>query len=423
MKLSPSVFPRARLVAALLLVASFTSASALRADAVFTWNEAMLHVAGAREQPLHLEARAFAIAHLAVAEAVDAITTGEPDFDQTARRAAAATAAHDALVVLLPAGRALFDDLLERHLAALPAGIARRRGEAAGAVAAERVLHARSDDRWDEWESAEAAAVESLAAARRRTRSGDGPPSPWQRLRPFTLASVAQFSVSEVRTVRASGEIVVDYSLTKSRLFDGVDPAAAAQARDGFWAQSPVAAWNRIARQACAGRSVDLRDEARLLAALNTALADAIVAARHARHVVGSWRSVTTSVWQAVDGRPPLATDQLALIDHGLSLEPVRLEYGQTMIPPVGDYPSLHATAAGAAQAVLDAHVGRRAAGFTLPTPADPRTFPSFAAAAREHAFVASLDGLHTRESCVAGHRLGLDIGRHASRRTTLLRR
>lgn len=422
MKLPLSFLSRASFLAALSSVVSFPSASSLRADAVFAWNEAMLQAAEAREQPLHLEARAFALAHLAMAEAVEGIDTGDADFDRPARRAAAATAAHHTLLVLLPASHALFDGLLERQLAALPSGPSRLRGEAAGAVAAERALAARSDDGWEETETAVAAATE-LRAAAGRARSGDGPPSPWQRLRPFALTSMEQFSVAEVRNVRASGDVTVDYSLTKSRFFDGVDVVAAQQARVGFWAQSPVAAWNRIARQACAGGSVDLREQARLFSALNRALADAVVAARHARHVVGSWRSVTTAVWHAVGGHAPLATDQLAVIDGGLSIEPVRLDYGQTMIPPVGDYPSIHATAAGAAQAVLDAHFGRRVAGFALPIPSDPRTFPSFLAAAREHAFAASLDGVHTRESCVAGHRFGLEIGRHVGRRAALVQR
>jgi len=424
MKFLPLIHSRAARGAALLFSLGPLAALPVRADAVFSWNEAMLHVAAATAgtQPLHLEARSCAMAHLAMTDALERLGALEPDAELPARRAAVLTAAHAVLVAQFPAGRTLFDALAERQLAGLPAGAGRDRGVAAGRAAAQRVLEQRAHDGWEQVGSA-ASAADRAGAAGRAAQQGESAPSPWRDVRMFALSSAEQFAVAEIRTVRASGEIHVDPTLLDARLFDGVDRAAALAARDGFWAQSPVVAWNRIARQACVQRATDLRDQARLLAALNVALADAIVSARHARHVVGSWRTVPTEIWRPVEAGSALSGDVLARIDDGERFEHVRLEHGRMLIPPTGDYPAVTATVAGAAQAVLTAYFQGDTTGFNLPGKTSARTFPGFAAAAREQAFVASLDGVHSRESCVAGYRLGAEIGRFAGRRPAFAQR
>ncbi|MBL9211098.1 MAG: hypothetical protein JNL92_11565 [Opitutaceae bacterium] len=397
----------------------------LRADAVFAWNEALLHfsTSAAGAMPFPLEARAYAITHLAVLEALDALPADLADDDRTARRAAVVTAAHDVLLALLPAGTAMFDALAARHLDALPDGAGKTQGRATGAAAAARVLQARSADGWEQ----------AVRGGREPGRSGIDEAdlargvapalSPWLDPRPFALKSADQFEVEELRRVRMNGEVTVNHRLGASRLFEGLDREAAFAAREAFWAQSPLVAWNRIARQACAGRPTDLRDQARVLARLNVALADAALAGAHARHVVGNWRAVVAEVWQPVDARLALATDVVARIDDGTHHEAVRLEYGRVFVPPVAHYPAVGATLAGAAQAVLGAYFGRDRLAFALPVGAEGRTFPGFSAAAREHAFVTSLDGVHSREGCVAGYELGASIGRYAARRALIAQR
>jgi hypothetical protein len=397
----------------------------LRADVVFAWNEALLHFSksAAGLMPLHLEARAYAVAHLAMLEALDSLAPENGADEVPARRAAVVTAAHGVLVALLPGGTARFDALAARHLAAIPEGNGKRRGIKAGAAAAARLQHERATDGWVQVTRARLEEGPAVVDESNLARGAEAPASPWLGLRPLALKSAEQFEVAELRKVRMNGEVTFDHSLGASRLFDGLDRAAAFAARDDYWRQSPLAAWNRIARQACASRATDLRDQAQVLVRLNVALADAVLAGAHARHVVGHWRAVMAEVWQPVDLRLALPTDTVARIDDSTHLEGLRLEYGRVFIPPLAHYPAIDATLAGAAQAALAAHFTTDRVEFELPSAGDRRTFTGFAAAAREQAFVASLDGVHSREACVAGYQLGVKIGKYAARSSRVAQR
>ena len=91
------------------------------------------------------------------------------------------------------------------------------------------------------------------------------------------------------------------------------------------------------------------------------------------------------------------------------------------------NYPSRAATLAGAAQGALAGFFRSDRMAFELPgvgTTAEKRTgFSSVSAATRECAFVASLNGPHSKEACVAGYLLGESIGSTISKRTRTARR
>lgn len=425
MKFLPLILSRAVRTTAVACFLFTPPALTLRADAVFAWNEALLHFSksAAGAVPLHLEARAYAITHLAMLEALDSLPAQDVAEEEPARRAAVVTAAHAALVALLPGGTALFDALAARHLAAIPDGDGKARGISVGTAAAVRARLGRANDGWDELTRPGAEADRTVVDEADLARGAEPSPSPWLGLRPFALKSAEQFEVMELRKVRMNGEVTFNHILDASRLFDGLDRNAAFAARDDFWKQSPLVAWNRIARQACNGRATDLRDQAHVLVRLNVALADAVLASGHARHVVGHWRAVVAEVWQPIDIRLALPTDLVARVDDGTHFEGLRLEYGRVLIPPIPHYPAVGATLAGAAQAALGAHFRKDGVEFRLPSAVDNRTFPGFAAAAREQAFVASLDGVHSREGCVAGYQLGASIGKYAATRARVAQR
>jgi len=425
MQFLPSVRSRAVRLAAVAFSLLTTPALPLRADAVFAWNEGLLHFSqsAAGTVPLPFEARAYAMAHLAMLEALDSLPDRGADDERSARRAAVVTAAHDVLVALFPGGTAFFDALGARLLAAIPDGDAKTQGIAAGAAAAVRVRLGRASDGWEELTRPGVEAGGVVVDEADLARGAEPAASPWLNLRPFALKSAAQFAVAELRQVRSNGEVTVNHSLGASRLFDGLDREGAFAARDEYWAQSPLVAWNRIARQACSGRATDLRDQALMLVRLNVALADAVLAGAHARHVVGHWRAVVAEVWQPIDDRLALSTDIVARVDDGAQLQTVRLEYGRVFVPPLAHYPAVDATLAGAAQAALAAHFRTDGVEFRLPATAGERTFPGFSAAAREHAFVSSLDGVHSREGCVAGYQLGASIGKYAAQRARIAQR
>jgi hypothetical protein len=108
----------------------------------------------------------------------------------------------------------------------------------------------------------------------------------------------------------------------------------------------------------------------------------------------------------------------------------VRSDILRVLIPPTPNFPSVDAAVAGAAQAVLTRFFKTDQIAFTLPKgtahagdSSAPRTFVSISAAARECAYVASLDGRHLREACIAGYSLGTSVGSYVGKRQVARRR
>lgn len=432
-------FSVGRVALATLVIVS--GGASLRADVVFAWNELLLYLATHTSEslPPPMEARVFALVHLAMDEAVASATSPGQSAETriNRQRAAVAAAAQGVLVRLLPSATRAIDALAARHLGVIADGDDKARGIAAGRFVAERVLERRADDRWVElavFAATGAETAESADATVARALRGEAElRSPWLKAAPFGLKTAEQFKVREVRTFNRGSGVVVDFTVTSSRLFDQVDRAGAVEALDGCWAQRPIQAWNRVARQLSARSALDLPQQARLLAVLNVALADATLASLHWRHAVGTWRVMTADRWEPLHGMPPLSTDIVRPLADGNEGDLVRLEEQYVLIPPTPNYPAPSATLAGAAQATLTGFFKGDAMAFTLP-PANPeiaegvgaspsRSFASVSAAARESAYVASLNGRYSREACVAGYMLGESIGSYVSKRALAARR
>ena len=97
--------------------------------------------------------RALAIVHIAIFDAVNAITGGYQSYTDlgsapadTSLDAAIAQAAHDTLVALYPSQRARLDALLTADLGQMPDGQAQANGIALGQQAAAAILALRSND-------------------------------------------------------------------------------------------------------------------------------------------------------------------------------------------------------------------------------------------------------------------------------------
>ena len=417
----------------ILCVALLITAAA-RADVVFAWNEALLQAWAARSQPMaaHDLARVFAIAHLAMEEALATRPApATPAEHLAADRIAVISAAHTILTTLLPEFRSNFDRLQATHFAAISGTAANSPAAASGRAAAMLILQRREKDGWRQltllappFGPAPDASQENADAL---MRGANPPPSPWLAATPFAVKSVAQFNLAELRTHTKDGEAFPNRAVVKSKLFDTVDRAGAADAADGCWSQQPLVVWNRIARQLAAVRQLDLREQAQLLALVNVTLADATLATLHARHVVGSWRVIRTEFWRTFDG---------VVVDSGTHIESdfvqgLRRETHAILLPPTPSYPSLAASLAGAAQAVLTSFFRTDEIGFTVPWDGGGlpkaanvnRAFVRVSQAAKEHAFVASLGERYSREACVAGYLLGADVGNSVARRKATIAR
>src|SRR5688572_25155369 len=129
-RLSRAAIARAA-VAALVAGALFSANT--RADVALAWNEALENVVAVSPAllPSHLEARAFAMTHLAMDEAIASLPRSARAFPDplAARRVAASAAAHTVLHDVLPAGAARFDAVHRTQLVALPEGDLRDRAE------------------------------------------------------------------------------------------------------------------------------------------------------------------------------------------------------------------------------------------------------------------------------------------------------
>jgi hypothetical protein len=171
-----------------------------------------------------------------------------------------------------------------------------------------------------------------------------------------------------------------------------------------FWnSTSATYLWNRAALDLLAdqggdeeedeedGRDGDdLSGNARLMARLNLAVADGLIACWDAKYHFEFWRPVTAIRLEDAD-------------DDGNADDPDWTPLIAT--PAFPEYTSGHSSASGAAAAVLAAYFGEDTP-FSLETQADPswvRFYPNFAAAMAEVADARVFAGIHFRAACNDG--------------------
>jgi hypothetical protein len=141
------------LACALLAVGSVCGASAARADVVTDWNATAVTAVQALGPSTPIQSRALAIVHLAMFDALNAIDRRYASYaaplqalPEASPDAAAATAAYEVLVRMIPLQKAVLDAALDRSLKDLADGPAKQSGVAIGRQAAERILAMRQAD-------------------------------------------------------------------------------------------------------------------------------------------------------------------------------------------------------------------------------------------------------------------------------------
>jgi len=396
-----------------LSVSSLVHPAAARADVVLDWNVIALKTTAAAPFNPPLETRNLAIVHAAMFDAINSIV-GE--FHPYAARlrvhenaspaAAAAAAAHGALVRLYPDQRAALDAAYATSLAGLPDGARKPAGVAIGEAAASHILAARDSD-------GAAAAItadytpgtgagfwqSTLPAFLRALDPG------WGSVRPFLLEDGSQFrpgpppALDSRRYTRDFVEIKeIGSSSSNSRTQEQTDLAR-------FWIATGPQNWNPIARQAAAAKALTLSETARMLALLNLAGADAFIAAWDAKYTYNQWRPVTAIRAADNDGNPDTVEDA--------SWVPL------LVTPPFPDYIAGHTTYAGAAQKVLEHVFGvHPRIVFTLTSATAPgvvESYSTFRAIADGVVDARVWGGIHWRTSSVRGRLVGEEIGRYAT--------
>jgi hypothetical protein len=385
----------ASMATALLLAAAGT----LHANEALHWNRVAVQATTAA-MPLDpvTESRILAIVHTAMH---DALNTTEPRYQRygassdlapgASGETALATAAHAALVELVPAQRRAFDLELDYSLRQIEDGQAKTRGITAGKAAAAWLLQARQDD-----------GANDAGECPPGSQPGEYRPTPpdltpaflagWGRVRPFALTSPMQFrpapppapgspqALADIEEVRAIGA-----DKSERRSHEQSEIAC-------YWYEPSTRGWNRIAADVGAQRGLDLWEQTRLLALVNIAMADGFIGGFEAKYHYRYWRPVT-AIREAGDA------DWLSHL----------------MTPPVPDYPSTHTVLGAAAAAVMARYFGTDFVCFSMTSGAPysgiTRRYWSFSQAARENGASRVLAGIHFTTAVDAGYRQGAEIG------------
>jgi len=386
----------------------------VRADTVLDWNITALKTTAAAPFNPPLESRNLAIVHAAMFDAVNSIVgefhayAAELSAPKGASPdAAAAAAAHFALVNLYPPQQAMLDAAYLASLASIAVGSAKTDGIAVGEAVAAKILARRDAD------GADAAIIKPYTPG---SRPGDWIPTPpasrpaldpgWGSVQPFLLQEGSQFrpppppALDSPQYTRDFNEIKEIGSATSSaRTPDQTDLAR-------FWISTGPQIWNPAARQVAIARGLTLSQNARAFALLSLAGADAFIASWDAKFTYNQWRPVTAI--RAAN----TAVNPDTLADPGWT--PLLIT------PPFPDYIAGHTTYAGAAEEVLEHVFGRHPGVVMKLTSATARgvveTYTTFDGIAEGVVEARVLGGIHWRTSSLRGRRVGRQVGAFAVR-------
>jgi hypothetical protein len=401
---------RALVVLGLAAGATAAAFSNTAGDPVLDWNDiAREFIVVGAYTPVE-QTRAMAIVHVAVHDALSAVTGRYEPYKPVGNPPAGASldaviisAAHTALAGVVGSSGTLSD----RYAASLAAyGVAPMDpGLAFGKAVAEGILALRhpsidgSGSARFPYSAPDAGAPGvwtpiSAAPAAQALLPGWGAVTPW------VLRSASQFrpdappaldseayarDYNEVRQVGAFSSALRTEEQTQIAL---------------FWRASPTALWNPVLRQAVLARGLGVEDTARVMALFYLASADASVACWEAKYHYNFWRPQAAIVNGGADG------------NDGTIAEP-----GWT--PRVGtaphpEYPSGHTSNSGAMAAVLQAFFGDDP-GFVIEAtssqnPGFLRRWTNFSEGVDEVIDARVYSGIHFRTADEVGARLGRQV-------------
>jgi hypothetical protein len=381
----------------------------LSGDMVLRWHDVLLAAMRTAGQNGAIPAsRTAAIVQTAVYEAVNSIDGTHtpylvdipaPPF--ASEVAAAAEAAHDALVGIFPAQKPVLDLELKVSLQRVKDGDAKTAGIQVGRAAAQIMLAVRAHDGSDR--------VVNYTPG---TNTGDWQPTPpaflpaalpaWRFVTPFTLQSASQFRPLPPPAL-TSPEYTAAFNQVKALgSFDSTTRTPDQTEAAIFWngiVLPATAQWNQIAHTVAVSQNSTLVENARLFALVNLAWADASIGCWDAKYTYNFWRPITAIHAANTDGNPDTDTDTnwTALMDT----------------PAHPAYPSAHSTTDGAVAGVLTSFFGTDAIPFSASFDGFPgvtRSFAGFSAAEEDAGLARIWAGFHWNFDITAGHALGRSV-------------
>ncbi len=384
-----------------LLVKSKQSniAEVMQMVSLLRWNAIAINTSGLDHTPVapgetrvfgeqlgpHRSSRAMAIVHIAIFDAVNAIQRRHRSYSnipvanpRTSMEAAIAQAAHDTLVALYPSQRQRIDAQLRVDLLLIRPGIGKNLGIALGKSTAQAILATRSADgsahaemRMNEdyfpgempgiWRQDPISLIPLALGAR------------WSETAPFVISTATQFRVPPPPAMN-SPEYTAAYNEVVALGGDGITTPTvrtAEQTHIGiFWAYdgtpslcAPPRLYNQVTTQIALQRHTPAIQLARLLALVNTAMADAGISSWESKYHYAFWRPIAglresdvgTGSSGLGDGNP----DTHGYSDFMPLGAPASNLVGPNFTPPFPAYPSGHATFGGALFQTLRRFYGR----------------------------------------------------------------
>jgi hypothetical protein len=248
--------------------------------------------------------RYYAMLHIAMFDAVNSV---EGDYEpyhvrvpaprSASAEAAAAQAARDVLVALIPTAQPTFDEALQNRLRTIDTWSAVS-GVAVGARVARSVVDWRTGDGWELpnpaytppaipglWQPAATGQIAALVNASQIRPFGLLTPTQYLPAPPPLLNS-ARYA-EDFNDVKALGAVdsnvrTADQTLV-ARLFAGPPN----------YSPNPFALWSQVTRIAARSHGLSLIDSARLFALTSVAMHDGLQTAHTSKYIYGLWRPVT----------------------------------------------------------------------------------------------------------------------------------
>lgn len=247
--------------------------------------------------------RYYAMLHIAMFDAVNSI---EGDYQRyhvhiraaptASAEAAAAQAAHDVLVALIPEAQASFDAALAKRLADIPAWRARP-----GVVVGRKVAQAIVD-----WRTGDGTELPNLPYTPPALPGVWQPAAPGQvaafvhfaNVEPFALITATQYlpepppalnsavyaaDFEEVKAIgSATSAVRTEEQTMLARTFAGIG-----------YSPGPFALWSQVGREVVRSRGLSLPKSARLFALMSVAMHDGLQTSHTSKFVYNLWRPIT----------------------------------------------------------------------------------------------------------------------------------
>ena len=375
-----------------------------QSDPVRRWNEIAVNATGLDHTPVPpgdprifgeqfgpgRSSRAMAIVHIAIFDALNAVNhryrgyTGVEDYQRPiAPWAAVAKAAHDTLVALYPSQAGTFDARLAEDLAQIHNSRQRANGIDLGRRVAAAILALRQSDGSEvpepqigvdyfpsdqpgRWRQDPISLVPIALGAH------------WGECRPFVIESAQQFACPPPPAM-TSNEYTTAYNEAKSIGGDGITTPSTRTPEQTFigvfWAYdatpslcAPPRLYNQVTVQIADQRRVQPLELSRLLALVNTAMADAAISAWDSKYRFDFWRPIAgiresdpgTGPTGQGDGNPATIGD----VNFTPLGAPASNLQGPNFTPPFPAYPSGHAAFGGAIFQIMRRFYGTDEIGF-----------------------------------------------------------